>query len=143
MKYDDIINLPHHVSTKRPQMPMSDRAAQFSPFVALTGYDSAIKEMARLTSRKIELDEDAKAILDMKQAYLMEIIEEHPEVMITHFVPDKLKDGGRYVKVTKSIKRIDEHNRLIYLTDNSSISMDNIIDIESDMLPEIGLMNNS
>ena len=137
MKYDDIINLPHHVSTKRPQMPMSDRAAQFSPFAALTGYDAAIKETARLTDRKIELDEDAKVVLDMKQAYLMEIIEEHPEVTITHFVPDKNKDGGSYITVTKFIKRIDEHNRLIYLTDNSDISMDNIIDIQSDILPEL------
>lgn len=137
MKYDDIINLPHHVSTKRPQMPMSDRAAQFSPFAALTGYDAAIKETARLTDRKIELDEDAKVVLNMKQAYLLEIIDEHPEVTITHFVPDKYKDGGSYITVTKFIKRIDEHNRLIYLTDNSDISMDNIIDIQSDILPEL------
>ena len=141
MKYDDIINLPHHVSTKRPQMPMSDRAAQFSPFAALTGYDAAIKETARLTDWKIELDEDAKAVLDMKQAYLMEIIEEHPEVTITHFVPDKYKDGGSYVTATKYIKRIDEHNRLIYLTDNSFISMDDIIDINSKILLEIGFMS--
>lgn len=122
-------------------MPMSDRAAQFSPFAALTGYDAAIKETARLTDRKIELDEDAKAVLDIKQAYLMEIIEEHPEVTITHFVPDKHKDGGRYVTVTKSIKRIDENNRIIWFADGSCISIDNIIDIESEILPEIDLMN--
>ena len=98
--YEDIINLPHHVSKTRPQMSMLDRAAQFSPFAALTGYDAAIKETGRLTDEKIEMDEDRKAALDMKQAYLIEMIDEQPEISVTYFLPDTKKSGGSYVTVT-------------------------------------------
>ena len=107
--YEDIINLPHHVSKTRPQMSMLDRAAQFSPFAALTGYDAAIKETGRLTDEKIELDEDTKAALDMKQAYLIEMIDEQPEITIIYFLPDARKVGGAYVTVTGNLKRFDEY----------------------------------
>jgi len=131
--YDDIINLPHHVSKTRPQMSMLDRAAQFSPFAALTGYDAAIKETGRLTDEKIELDEDTKAALDMKQAYLIEMIDEQPEITIIYFLPDARKAGGAYVTVTGNLKRFDEYERLLILTNGKKIPMDDIADIESDL----------
>jgi len=131
--YDDIINLPHHVSSTRPQMSMLDRAAQFSPFAALTGYDAAIKETGRLTDEKIELDEDTKAALDMKQAYLIEMIDEQPEITIIYFLPDARKAGGAYVTVTGNLKRFDEYERLLILTNGKKIPMDDIADIESDL----------
>lgn len=131
--YEDILNLPHHVSKTRPQMSMLDRAAQFSPFAALTGYDDAIKETGRLTDEKIEMDEDREAALDMKQAYLIEMIDEQPEISITYFLPDTKKSGGAYVTVTGNLKRFDEYERLLILTDGKKIPMDDIADIESDL----------
>ena len=131
--YEDIINLPHHVSKTRPQMSMLDHAAQFSPFAALTGYDAAIKETGRLTDEKIELDEDTKAALDMKQAYLIEMIDEQPEITIIYFLPDARKVGGAYVTVTGNLKRFDEYERLLILTNGKKIPMDDIADIESDL----------
>lgn len=131
--YEDILNLPHHVSKTRPQMSMLDRVAQFSPFAALTGYDDAIKETGRLTDEKIEMDEDRKAALDMKQAYLIEMIDEQPEISITYFLPDTKKSGGAYVTVTGNLKRFDEYERLLILTDGKKIPMDDIADIESDL----------
>ena len=131
--YEDILNLPHHVSKTRPQMSMLDRAAQFSPFAALTGYYDAIKETGRLTDEKIEMDEDRKAALDMKQAYLIEMIDEQPEISITYFLPDAKKSGGAYVTVTGNLKRFDEYERLLILTDGKKIPMDDIADIESDL----------
>lgn len=132
-QYDDIINLPHHISATRPQMSMIDRAAQFSPFAALTGYDAAIKETGRLTDEKIELDEDTKAALDMKQAYLLEIIDDQPEITVTYFLPDTKKSGGAYVTVTGNLKRFDEYERLLILTNGKKIPMDDIADIECDL----------
>ena len=131
--YEDILNLPHHVSKTRPQMSMLDRAAQFSPFAALTGYDDAIKETGRLTDEKIEMDEDRKAALDMKQAYLIEMIDEQPEISITYFLPDAKKSGGAYVTVTGNLKRFDKYERLLILTDGKKIPMYDIADIESDL----------
>ena len=131
--YEDILNLPHHVSKTRPQMSMLDRVAQFSPFAALTGYDDAIKETGRLTDEKIEMDEDRKAALDMKQAYLIEMIDEQPEISITYFLPDAKKSRGAYVTVTGNLKRFDEYERLLILTDGKKIPMDDIADIESDL----------
>ena len=95
-KYDEIMGLPHHVSKTRPQMPMSDRAAQFAPFAALTGYDSAIKETGRQTDEKIELDEEALTALDIRYQLLMDAFDDAPEVTITYFQPDERKAGGKY-----------------------------------------------
>jgi len=102
--YDDIINHPHYVSKTRPQMSMLDRAAQFSPFAALTGYDAAIKETRRLTTDKLELDDDTKTLLNMKQAYLMEIINEQPEITVSYFLPDSKKAGGEYVTISETLR---------------------------------------
>mgnify|MGYP001780662477 FL=1 len=130
--YDDIIHLPHHVSKTRPQMSMEDRAAQFSPFAALTGYDAAILETGRLTEDKLELGEETQAILDRKQRYLAEIIDTKPEITVTYFVPDEKKSGGAYSTVTGFLKRIDEYERVLMLTDGRKIQLDAIFDIESD-----------
>lgn len=136
-KYNDIIHLPHPVSARHPQMPISDRAAIFSPFAALVGHGAAIVEAARLTDRKIELDEDSKAVLDEKQRYLEDIISQQPEVAVTWFRPDAKKDGGSYVTVTGSLKRTDNIRRIMLLTDGTSIPLDDIVDIESSCFPEI------
>ena len=115
-RYDEIINLPHHVSKTRPQMPMSDRAAQFAPFAALTGYDSAIKETGRLTDEKIELDEEALTALDMKYQILMDTFDDAPEVTITFFQPDERKAGGKYiwkpyVDMAEELRYTERHKR--------------------------------
>lgn len=132
-QYDDIIDLPHHVSATRPQMSMINRAAQFSPFAALTGYDAAIKETGRLTDSRIELLEDDRAALDRKQQLLADRLSDHPEVSMTYFIPDKRKSGGSYATVTGIVKRIDEFQRTIILTDSTIISIDDILEMESDL----------
>lgn len=137
-KYDDIIGLPHHVSATRPRMSMIDRAAQFSPFQALTGYGAAIQETGRLTDRKIELSEDERILLDMKQQILLDNIRECPDVSITYFIPDERKAGGSYVTVTGNVKKIDDYQRLLILTDRAQIPLDEIVDIESELFNNIG-----
>ena len=128
-KYEDIMEHPRHVSNTRAQMPVSDRAAQFSPFAALTGYDAAIKEMRRLTEERIELDEGSKMILDGRLQELKNHIKEQPEVTVTYFRPDVRKSGGAYVTITKNVKKINEYERLIIFMDGSFIPIDQIYDI--------------
>lgn len=132
-RYDDIIDLPHPVSAAHPRMAMIDRAAQFSPFAALTGYDAAIQETARLTSEKIELDEDSRAALDTKQQILLDRIGEHPEVTITYFLPDEKKAGGVYVTVTGNIKKIDAYARSMVMANGTIIPLDDILEMESEL----------
>jgi hypothetical protein len=129
--YDDIINLPHHVSSTRPQMSMIDRAAQFSPFAALTGYDAAIKETGRLTDEKIELDEEALSNLNMKFQILFEKPDEQPDIAITYFKPDETKSGGSYLTTTDKIKKVDEYERIITTANGTKIPMDDVINLES------------
>ena len=131
--YDDIINLPHHVSSTRPQMSMIDRAAQFSPFAALTGYDAAIKETGRLTDEKIELDEEALSNLNMKFQILFENPDEQPDIAITYFKPDETKSGGAYLTTTDKIKKIDEYERIITTANGTKIPMDDVISLESEI----------
>ena len=129
--YDDIINLPHHVSSTRPQMSMKDRAAQFSPFAALTGYDAAIKETGRLTDEKIELDEESLNNLNMRFQILLERLDEQPDIAITYFKPDETKSGGAYLTTTDKIKKIDEYERIITTANGTKIPMDDVINLES------------
>ncbi len=136
-KYDDIINLPHHVSKTRPQMPMSDRAAQFAPFAALTGYDSAIKETGRLTDEKIELDEEALTVLDRKYQLLMDALDEAPEIEITYFKPDERKAGGKYVSATGTVKKVDDFERLITMQDGLKIPMDDVLSIDGELFSSL------
>lgn len=130
-EYEDIIHLPHHVSSKRPPMPMSDRAAQFSPFAALTGYDDAIRETGRLTEQKIQLDEEALAILDEKFHVLQEHLDEYPEIQFTYFKPDERKAGGTYITASGIVKKIQEYERQLILEDGSVIPIDDILEMES------------
>lgn len=135
-QYDDIINLPHHVSKTHPQMPMSDRAAQFSPFAALTGYDAAIRETGRLTDAQTELSEEDADILNEKIAVLVERISEKPHFTVTYFVPDDRKKGGAYSTISGNLRRIDEYERLLIFVDGKIIQMDTIADIECDLFRE-------
>ena len=135
--YNDIINLPHHVSSKRPQMPMIDRAAQFSPFAALTGYDDAISETGRLTDEKIDLSEEEKEVLDRKQQFLLEKIDERPALTVTYFVPDAKKSGGAYVTKSGNLKKIDASERWMQLTDGTKIPLDDVADIESELFCDL------
>ncbi len=130
-RYDDIISLPHHVSKTRPQMPLSDRAAQFSPFAALTGYDGAVEETARITDRFSQMTDEAKLAVNSK----LRIAAENPEteVSITYFQPDKRKDGGEYVTAKGKIKQIDEYTRRVVLFDKTSIDIDLIRDLDGEI----------
>ena len=128
-RYDEIMGLPHHVSKTRPQMPMSDRAAQFAPFAALTGYDSAIKETGRLTNERIELDEEALTALNRKYQLLIEALDDAPEVTITYFQPDERKAGGQYVSATGTVKKVDTFGRRILLQDGTRIPLDSVYDL--------------
>ena len=131
--YADIINLPQHELTTRQRMPRINRAASFAPFAALTGYDDAVRETARLTSERIELDEWTKEILNNKLRIALDKAGEQPEISITYFLPDKKKSGGAYVTVKAVIRRIDEYERLVIFTDKSSIPIDDIYEIEGDI----------
>lgn len=131
--YNDIIYLPHHVSPTRPQMSMRDRAAQFSPFAALTGYDAAIRETARLTQEKVELDEQELAVLDRKFQLLLEQLGRCPQVTITWFVPDELKQSGRYLTITDVVKKVDAAARFVLLQNAGRICMDDIVEIEGEL----------
>ena len=135
-KYEDIINLPHHISKKHPQMTMESRAAQFAPFAALVGYEDAVEETARLTTKRIELNEEEKNILDMKLQMLKEQmhVQIYPEISIMYFVPDLKKDGGKYIKISGTIKKIDEYKQLLILDDKTEIPISEIISIVGDSL---------
>ena len=135
--YEDIINRPHHVSKTRPQMSMSDRAAQFAPFAALTGYDSAIKETGRLTNERIKLDEEALTALDRKYQLLMEALDEAPEVTITYFQPDERKAGGKYVSATGAVKKVDDFERRITMQDGARIPMDDVLSIDGELFSSL------
>ena len=129
--YDDIINLPHPTSQRHPRMPIHDRAAIFSPFAALSGHGAAIAETARLTERRIELDEDTRAELDRRQAILLGHIDEQPEVTITWFQPDERKDGGAYLTATGRLKKFWELERILILTDGTEIPLKDVVALES------------
>ena len=129
-KYDDIIHLPHHVSAIRPHMPMLDRAAQFQPFRALSGYEDAVRETARLTDEKIELTEDEKAILDVRLQKLADEIGSQPKVTLTYFQPDKKKAGGAYLTVTGQLKKIDDYEGALILMGGERILIEDILEIQ-------------
>ncbi|MCX4257768.1 MAG: hypothetical protein OSJ54_12700 [Oscillospiraceae bacterium] len=129
-KYDDILNLPHHVSNTRPHMSMHDRAAQFSPFAALTGYDDTVRETARLTDEKLELTADRINDLNQKIAFLKEHAEERPEITVEYFIPDEKKSGGKYVTLLGKFRRIDEYNHNMVFTSGEEIPLNDIFEID-------------
>ena len=128
--YEDILHLPHHVSKDRPHMSMLDRAAQFSPFAALTGFDDEIRETARLTETKTELSEEGKARIDRELRYLNLHVDEEPEADVTYFVRDRRKSGGCYVTETVSLKKIDPVRMALILTDGRRIPIEDLFSLE-------------
>ena len=129
-RYDDIITQPHHTSERRCRMAAIDRAAQFSPFAALTGYDAAIRETGRLTDSRIELTADSRAALDETLRTLSAHLKERPGVRATFFVPDERKEGGAYVTVTGRVRKLDEYRRRLILESGEEIPMDEIAALE-------------
>ncbi len=132
-KYNDIINLSHYEPKKHKRMSMYARAAQFAPFAALTGYDDSVKETARLTNKRIEIDEEVKALLDWKLQEIQENICNRPVVTITYFIPDAKKNGGKYVITTGSVKKIDKFKQVIILDKNKEIPIGEVIELIVDV----------
>ncbi len=132
-KYDDIINLPHHQSKKRPHMSLYDRAAQFAPFAALTGHSDAIKETARLTNTKIELSEEEKELLNQKLQIIENTIGKNIIFEITYFVSDEKKSGGKYISQKCKVKKLYYNERIVCLYDGTIINVDDIIEIKGDI----------
>lgn len=135
--YDDIIDLPHHVSKTRPQMSLENRAAMFSPFAALTGYDDAIAETGRLTGERVELAEGAISDLDLKLGLLADRLAERPTVAVTYFVPDEKKAGGAYITATGAVKKIDDVERTIVLMSGEVIVIGDILKIEGELFSNL------
>ena len=135
--YDDIIALPHPEPRTHPRMSLHDRAAQFSPFAALTGHSAAIAETGRLTDSRITLDESEMARVDAALQRLQELLPQAPAVSITYFVPDERKTGGSYQTITGVVRRIDTVNSVLLLTDQRAIPIPDILDvaIQEDALP--------
>ncbi len=154
-RYDDMLHLPHHVSTHHPPMTLTNRAAQFSPFAALTGYDAELEEAGRRTDRRVELSECERALLDERlhllQTWLSRIPGKWaahttpdftmPEVTITYFVPDGRKEGGAYTAVTGTVRRIDPIQRTLLMADGTAISMEDVVQISSDAFDALPLSN--
>lgn len=128
--YDDIINLPHHESKVHPKMTLYNRSAQFAPFAALTGYDDAIVETARLTDKRINIDESLKEVINKKLQKIESMSSKHPLIEVTFFVKDKKKNGGSYTTISGNVKRIDTDNSLIVLTNKSKIPISEIINVK-------------
>lgn len=137
--YEDIVNLPPHISKKHPQPTMMDRAARFAPFAAITGYEEMVLEKARITEERIDLDEGTLSILNEKLNMIQEFIDEEPEVTITYFEPDKKKSGGAYIDITGTVKRIDEYECLVIMTDGKKIRIEDIYGLESDLFYSLGV----
>lgn len=131
--YDDIIYLPRHVSKRHPQMSLYNRAAQFAPFAALTGYGEAIAETARQTAPKIEMMEDDRQLMDRKLLLLTNHLEEEPIITITYFQPDGRKSGGQYLTITGVVKAIRTNERIIIMKDRTKISIDTIVGLEGEV----------
>lgn len=137
--YEDIVNLPPHISKKHPQPTMMERAARFAPFAAITGYEEMVLEEARVTEERIDLDEGTLALLNEKLNMIQEFLDEEPEVKITYFEPDTKKSGGAYVSVTGIVKRIDEYEHIVLMTDGKKINIEDIYGIESELFSSLGL----
>ena len=134
--YSDILSLPYPTPTDRPRMSLIDRAAQFSPFAALTGYEGEVLETARQTTERIELSEDARELLDRKQQLLLRHLEEHPLLTVTYFLPDLKKAGGIYQTVTGNLLRIEEYEELLIFTDGREIPVREVTDLDSPLFTE-------
>ena len=128
--YDDIIDLPHHVSKTHPRMSRHDRAAQFSPFAALTGYDEAVEEAARLTDSRIIPDEDRADRLDRTMRVILENMNKHPQIRVTYFIPDDRKNGGKYTKYIGRVRTFNEYDKMLIFEDGKKIAINDIYELE-------------
>ncbi len=135
--YDDLLYLPHHTSRRHPRMSRLDRAAQFSPFAALTGYDDAVRETARLTDRRAELDDDELAVLDERLRLVLAWEGDPPLVSVTWFQPDRRKEGGAYVTTHGRIRKMDEVKRVLVMDDGNKIPADDIVDLDSEIFDRV------
>lgn len=133
-RYDDLLNMPHHVSVVHPHMSLYDRAAQFAPFKALTGYEDDVEEASRLTDARVEMDEDRIKQLDERLRLLELRLSDAPTVSITYFLPDERKDGGSYETVCSIVKKIDTVRGVIMLRGGREIPLDAVTDIDGDFL---------
>ena len=129
-KYDDIINLEHHVSTKHSRMSLENRSAQFAPFSALTGYEEAVKEEARVTESRIDIDEEAKIEVNEKLNYIMKHLDKNIIVSVTYFEKDKKKQGGSYKTIKGMIKKIDDSRKTIEMQTGEIIKIEELKKIE-------------
>ena len=128
-KYDDIINMPHHISKKHQRMSLENRSAQFAPFAALTGYEDEVEETARITDKRIEITDEIKSTINMRLQIIQEKINTKPKVTIKYFIPDNKKEGGSYKTVTSNVLKIDQYKKLVVLKDNTKIFISDIINI--------------
>ena len=135
-RYEDIMRLPHHCSRRHPAMPRENRAAQFMPFAALTGYDAAVREEARLTDRKMELDDEALANLNERLWMLDERLPNAPEITVTYFVADRKNAGGTYDSLHGRVKRVDPVAGKLFMRDGAVIPLGDIRSVESEMFRE-------
>lgn len=137
--YEDIVNLPPHISKRHPQPSMMDRAARFAPFAAITGYEEMVLEEARVTEERVDLDEGALSLLNEKLNMIREFLDEEPEVTITYFEPDKKKSGGAYITITGIVKRIDEYEHLVIMKDGARVFIESIYDLQSELFYTLGV----
>ena len=137
--YEDIVNLPRPISKNHPQPTMSDRAARFAPFAAITDYEAMVLEEARETEKRIVPDENALSLLNEKLNILQEFPDKISEIKVTYFIPDKKKSGGAYVTVKGSIKKIDPYEKLLILSDEKQIPIEDIYKLESEFFYTLGL----
>ena len=135
--YEDIVNLPPHISKKHPQPTMLERAARFAPFAAITGYEEMVLEEARVTEERIELDEGTLAMLNEKLNIIHDSLDSEPVIQITYFEPDKKKSGGAYISITGTVKRIDEYERLVIMSDGKKIRIDEIFGLEGKLFDSL------
>lgn len=129
-RYDDIINLPHHQSAKRPHMSLHDRAAQFAPFAALVGYDAQVAETARLTDQRITLTESKKAELNAVLLAIADRLPDRPRIRAVHFVADERKDGGAYAETVGIVKKLDAYERTILFEGGTTLHMEDVAELE-------------
>lgn len=129
-RYEDIINLPHHRSSKRAHMSLHDRAAQFAPFAALTGHEEAIEETARLTDEEVILDENTIEKINQKLYDIVQHLPEKRNVVITYFRPDTLKQGGAYLTDVGSVNKVDEKAKKVFMDSGMAIDMEQIVEVE-------------
>ncbi len=128
--YEDIIDMPHHESEVHQHMSLYERAAQFSPFAALTGHEDVIEETGRLTVSKVDIDESVKEKLDAELARIIDKIDECPYISVTYYKPDERKSGGAYITYEGNIQKIDEYARTIVMDNEVNISFDDIVGLK-------------